>query len=133
MMKFNDNTSLKLSTEMESSCSNSNTNNENYTLSCLKRFFEKSQGLIMQNQITISKQTNFLIIFLKMIVKHASNCKNYVSKNISNVFIPTLLKSMPDLFSYDFLLDLYDKKTLYGISNASRDICLLRSYKIRNA
>jgi hypothetical protein len=45
--------------------------------------------------------------------------------------VPCLLRSLPDLFTTDLLLRLYDINTVSGRKDTARDLCMLRNMNLK--
>lgn len=45
--------------------------------------------------------------------------------------VPCLLKALPELFTTDILLRLYDIQTIIGRKATARDLCMLRNINLK--
>lgn len=60
-----------------------------------------------------------------------SGCKVTVCLFVCLFQVPCLLRSLPDLFTTDLLLRLYDINTVAGRKAAARDLCMLRNMNLK--
>ncbi|RZF38214.1 hypothetical protein LSTR_LSTR005575 [Laodelphax striatellus] len=99
-------------------------------LSALKAVF-KDLSVIAEHSSYISQQTHFVFRFLEFIVRCGKDQARLVLQDMPNTLVPCLVRSLPDLFTNDLVLRLYDLETILGRKAAARDLCLLRNMSLK--
>lgn len=79
----------------------------------------------------ISQQTHFVCKFLQFVVRCGRDRTRLVLQGMPNTLVPCLLRSLPDLFTMDLLLKLYDINTVAGRKATARDLCMLRNTNLK--
>lgn len=81
----------------------------------------------------VSQQTYFIFHFVKLLVVSGKSRSVVVLQALPNSLIPYLLRALPELFSSNLLLKLYDVNSISGRNNIARDLCMLRNFSLRNS
>ncbi|PSN33113.1 hypothetical protein C0J52_23117 [Blattella germanica] len=79
----------------------------------------------------VSQQTHFVCKFLQYVVRCGRDRTRLVLQGMPNTLVPCLLRSLPDLFTTDLLLRLYDINTVAGRKATARDLCMLRNMNLK--
>ncbi|CAD6227827.1 GSCOCG00006285001-RA-CDS [Cotesia congregata] len=79
----------------------------------------------------VSQQTNFILQFLKIMVQCGKDRTRVVLQGMPQTLVPCLLKALPELFTTDLLLRLYDIQTTPGRKATARDLCMLRNITLK--
>ncbi|KAJ4445325.1 hypothetical protein ANN_07130 [Periplaneta americana] len=79
----------------------------------------------------VSQQTHFVCKFLQFVVRCGRDRTRLVLQGMPNTLVPCLLRSLPDLFTTDLLLRLYDINTVAGRKATARDLCMLRNMDLK--
>ncbi|XP_015121918.1 mediator of RNA polymerase II transcription subunit 24 [Diachasma alloeum] len=79
----------------------------------------------------VSQQTHFILQFLKIMVQCGKDRTRVVLQAIPQTLVPCLLKALPELFTTDLLLRLYDIQTIPGRKAMARDLCMLRNINLK--
>ncbi|XP_063216057.1 mediator of RNA polymerase II transcription subunit 24 [Bacillus rossius redtenbacheri] len=98
--------------------------------SALRDLF-RSFALVAGRDGDVSQQTHFVCRFLHFVVQSGRDRTRLVLHEMPNTLVPCLLKSLPDLFTTDLLLRLYDLQTPAGRKDTARDLCVLRNMSFR--
>ncbi|XP_066998835.1 mediator of RNA polymerase II transcription subunit 24 [Anabrus simplex] len=80
----------------------------------------------------VSQQTHFVCRFLQFVVQCGGDNTGPVLQFMPETLVPCLLRALPDLFSTDLLLRLYDLNTSAGRKNTARDLCMLRNMNLKH-
>lgn len=94
--------------------------------SALKQVF-KALSVIAERTVHVSQQTHFVFRFLEYIVRCGKDRARPVLQGMPNTLVPCLVRALPDLFTTDLILRLYDISTKNGRLATARDLCLLRN------
>ncbi|XP_072761357.1 mediator of RNA polymerase II transcription subunit 24-like [Anoplolepis gracilipes] len=81
----------------------------------------------------ISQQTHFIFQFLRLTVQCGKDRTRIVLQGMPQTLVPCLLKALPELFTIDILLRLYDIQTVIGRKATARDLCMLRNINLKPA
>lgn len=100
-------------------------------LSALQEVFKVFQNITNRDGF-VSQQTYFIFNFVKLLVSSGKGRSGVVVQSLPNSLIPYLLRALPDLFTNDLLLKLYDINTVTGRNSIARDLCILRNFALRN-
>ncbi|XP_022905707.1 mediator of RNA polymerase II transcription subunit 24 [Onthophagus taurus] len=100
-------------------------------LDALRRLLTTLETGMLDGQLP--QQTYFTFELLKSIVEVKIPRSEAVLAAIPPTLGSQLLRTLPDSFSPGILLNLHDLHTTQGRSLASRDLCILRNYQLRNA
>uniref|UniRef100_A0A1B6MRZ1 Mediator of RNA polymerase II transcription subunit 24 n=1 Tax=Graphocephala atropunctata TaxID=36148 RepID=A0A1B6MRZ1_9HEMI len=100
--------------------------------SALKEVF-KALSVIAERTAHVSQQTHFVFRLLEYIVRCGKDRARPVLQGMPNTLVPCLVRALPDLFTTDLILRLYDISTKNGRFATARDLCLLRNMKMRNS
>ncbi|KYQ58998.1 Mediator of RNA polymerase II transcription subunit 24 [Trachymyrmex zeteki] len=79
----------------------------------------------------VSQQTHFILQFLRLMVQCGKDRTRIVLQGMSQTLVPCLLKALPELFTTDILLRLYDIQTMIGRKATARDLCMLRNINLK--
>lgn len=79
----------------------------------------------------VSQQTHFVFKFLEFCVACGKDRARLVLQVMPGNLVPSLLSSLPDLFTTDLLLRLYDTGTSLGRKDTARDLCMLRNMALQ--
>ncbi|KAK7870071.1 hypothetical protein R5R35_012021 [Gryllus longicercus] len=91
----------------------------------------KNLSLITSRDGEVSQQTHFTCRFLQYLVRCGGNRTGPVLQAMPSTLVPSLLRALPDLFSTDLLLRLYDLDTPVGRKATARDLCMLRNMALK--
>ncbi|XP_011688763.1 PREDICTED: mediator of RNA polymerase II transcription subunit 24 [Wasmannia auropunctata] len=80
----------------------------------------------------VSQQTHFIFQFLRLMVQCGKDRTRIVLQGMPQTLVPCLLKALPELFTTDILLRLYDIQTTIGRKVTARDLCMLRNIKLKS-
>uniref|UniRef100_A0A1B6DIW1 Mediator of RNA polymerase II transcription subunit 24 n=1 Tax=Clastoptera arizonana TaxID=38151 RepID=A0A1B6DIW1_9HEMI len=98
--------------------------------SALKQVF-KALSIIAERTAYVSQQTHFVFRFLEYIVRCGKDRARPVLQGMPTTLVPCLVKALPDLFTTDLILRLYDLGTTDGRKATARDLCLLRNLAMK--
>ncbi|XP_034934467.1 mediator of RNA polymerase II transcription subunit 24 isoform X2 [Chelonus insularis] len=79
----------------------------------------------------VSQQTHFILQFLKLMVQCGKDRTRVVLQGLPQTLVPCLLKALPELFTTDLVLRLYDIQTTPGRKVTARDLCMLRNINLK--
>ncbi|XP_018398355.1 PREDICTED: mediator of RNA polymerase II transcription subunit 24-like [Cyphomyrmex costatus] len=79
----------------------------------------------------VSQQTHFILQFLRLMVQCGKDRTCIVLQGMPQTLVPCLLKALPELFTTDILLRLYDIQTMIGRKATARDLCMLRNINLK--
>lgn len=79
----------------------------------------------------VSQQTHFILQFLRLMVQCGKDRTRIVLQGMPQTLVPCLLKALPELFTTDILLRLYDIQTVIGRKTTARDLCMLRNINLK--
>ncbi|XP_012540524.1 mediator of RNA polymerase II transcription subunit 24 [Monomorium pharaonis] len=79
----------------------------------------------------VSQQTHFILQFLRLMVQCGKDRTRIVLQGMPQTLVPCLLKALPELFTTDILLRLYDIQTVIGRRATARDLCMLRNINLK--
>ncbi|KAK0084500.1 hypothetical protein PV325_006922 [Microctonus aethiopoides] len=79
----------------------------------------------------VSQQTHFIFQFLRLMVLCGKDRTRIVLQGMPQTLVPCLLKALPELFTTDLLLRLYDIQTVPGRKATARDLCMLRNINLK--
>ncbi|XP_012223236.1 mediator of RNA polymerase II transcription subunit 24 [Linepithema humile] len=79
----------------------------------------------------VSQQTHFILQFLRLMVQCEKDRTRIVLQGMPKTLVPCLLKALPELFTTDILLRLYDIQTVTGRKVTARDLCMLRNINLK--
>ncbi|KAF7998350.1 hypothetical protein HCN44_009748 [Aphidius gifuensis] len=79
----------------------------------------------------VSRQTHFILQFLTIMVQCGKDRTRVILQGIPQTLIPCLIKSLPELFTSDLILRLYDIQTTQGRKAMARDLCMLRNISLK--
>ncbi|KAK9506154.1 hypothetical protein O3M35_008141 [Rhynocoris fuscipes] len=96
----------------------------------LKLMFN-SFSLITEHMPYISQQTHFVFRVLELLVKCGRDQTRPVLQDMPNTLVPSLLRALPNLFSTDLVLRLYDLSSPAGRKATASDLCLLRNLSLK--
>ncbi|XP_046996635.1 mediator of RNA polymerase II transcription subunit 24 [Schistocerca americana] len=100
--------------------------------SALEHFF-RNVAIAATRDGEISRQTHFATRLLQFMVRCGKDRSQIVLQAVPPTLVPSLVRSLPDLFTAELLLKLYDLNTAAGRKAAARDICLLRNMSLRHS
>lgn len=93
---------------------------------------------ILTRDAHIGYETYFIYQYINACVLYGKDLASVILKNMPSNLIPNLLKCLPELFTYDLLLKIYDlsapKGTFMCNSNrdlVARDLCMLRNIQLK--
>ncbi|XP_065336321.1 mediator of RNA polymerase II transcription subunit 24 [Cloeon dipterum] len=95
----------------------------------LQKLFETFSFIAQDGRITQHK--HFLLRFLEFCVLCGKEKARIVFQVMPSNLVPNLLSSLPDWFSYQLLLQLYDTSTSSGRRDTARDLCMLRNMSLQ--
>ncbi|XP_029677295.1 mediator of RNA polymerase II transcription subunit 24-like [Formica exsecta] len=90
-------------------------------------------GFLAGRDGEISQQTHFIFQFLQLTVQCGKDRTRIVLQGMPQTLVPCLLKALPELFTTDILLRLYDIQTVIGRKATARDLCMLRNINLKPA
>ncbi|KAH0545736.1 mediator of RNA polymerase II transcription subunit 24 [Cotesia glomerata] len=99
-------------------------------LSTLNGLF-KTLNYLAARDGQVSQQTHFILQFLKIMVQCGKDRTRVVLQGMPQTLVPCLLKALPELFTTDLLLRLYDIQTTPGRKATARDLCMLRNITLK--
>lgn len=79
----------------------------------------------------ITQQTYFAFYFIKSLVEVKTKNASAILAAVPRSLVSDLLKTLPHLFSYSFLLHLHDVFTTSGRMCMAKDLCILRNYYLK--
>ncbi|CAH1408167.1 unnamed protein product [Nezara viridula] len=79
----------------------------------------------------ISQQTHFVFRFIELIVSCGKDEARPLLQHMPTTLVPSLVRALPDLFSTDLVLRLYDLNTTAGRKATASDLCLLRNLSLK--
>ncbi|XP_050463769.1 mediator of RNA polymerase II transcription subunit 24-like isoform X1 [Cataglyphis hispanica] len=79
----------------------------------------------------VCQQTHFIFQFLRFTVQCGKDRTRIVLQGMPQTLVPCLLKALPELFTTDILLRLYDIQTVIGRMATARDLCMLRNINLK--
>ncbi|KAM0725562.1 Mediator of RNA polymerase II transcription subunit 24 [Formica fusca] len=79
----------------------------------------------------VCQQTHFIFQFLRFTVQCGKDRTRIVLQGMPQTLVPCLLKALPELFTTDILLRLYDIQTMIGRMATARDLCMLRNINLK--
>ncbi|XP_020300411.1 mediator of RNA polymerase II transcription subunit 24 isoform X2 [Pseudomyrmex gracilis] len=79
----------------------------------------------------VSQQTHFILQFLRLTVQCGKDRTRIVLQGMPQTLVPCLLKALPESFTTDILLRLYDIQSIIGRKAAARDLCTLRNINLK--
>ncbi|XP_029178251.1 mediator of RNA polymerase II transcription subunit 24-like [Nylanderia fulva] len=79
----------------------------------------------------VSQQTHFIFQFLRLTVQCGKDRTRIVLQGMPQTLVPCLLKALPELFTTDILLRLYDIQAVMGRKATARDLCMLRNINLK--
>ncbi|XP_046388735.1 mediator of RNA polymerase II transcription subunit 24 [Ischnura elegans] len=96
----------------------------------LNELFQAFSVIVQDGEV--SQQTHFVFKFLECVVKCGGRDRTgIVLQSMPSSLVPSLLRSLPDLFTTDLLLRLHDIRTVSGRRAAARDLCMLRNMTMK--
>lgn len=101
-------------------------------LSALNKIFNNFTYLAGRNG-EVSQQTHFILQFLRLMVQCGKDRTRIVLQEMPQTLVPCLLKALPECFTTDLLLRLYDIQTAAGRKATARDLCMLRNINMKPA
>ncbi|KAL6427741.1 hypothetical protein ACFW04_008883 [Cataglyphis niger] len=90
-------------------------------------------GFLAGRDGEISQQTHFIFQFLWLTVQCGKDRTRIILQGMPQTLVPCLLKALPELFTTDILLRLYDIQTVIGRKATARDLCMLRNINLKPA
>ncbi|XP_070165168.1 mediator of RNA polymerase II transcription subunit 24-like isoform X1 [Polyergus mexicanus] len=88
-------------------------------------------GFLAGRDGEISQQTHFIFQFLQLTVQCGKDRTRIVLQGMPQTLVPCLLKALPELFTTNILLRLYDIQTVIGRKATARDLCMLRNINLK--
>ncbi|XP_011503452.1 PREDICTED: mediator of RNA polymerase II transcription subunit 24 [Ceratosolen solmsi marchali] len=79
----------------------------------------------------VSQHTHFILQFLQLTVQCGKDRARIILQKMPQSLVPNLLKALPEFFTTDLLLRLYDIQTIMGRKAIARDLCLLRNIQLK--
>lgn len=79
----------------------------------------------------ISQQTHFVFKLIQLIVICGQDQARPLLQHMPTSLVPSLVRALPDLFSTDLVLRLYDLNTTAGRKATASDLCLLRNLSLK--
>jgi len=79
----------------------------------------------------ITQHKHFVFRFLEFCILCGKENARIVLQTMPSSLVPSLLSSLPDLFSSQLLLQLYDTSTSAGRRDTARDLCMLRNVALQ--
>ncbi|XP_072761073.1 mediator of RNA polymerase II transcription subunit 24-like [Anoplolepis gracilipes] len=79
----------------------------------------------------VCQQTHFIFQFLRFTVQCGKDRTRIVLQGMPQTLVPCLLKALPELFTTNILLRLYDIQTVIGRMATARDLCMLRNINLK--
>lgn len=80
----------------------------------------------------VSQKTYFMFNFIRLVVSSGKDRSGVILQTLSDSLVSYLLRALPELFTSDLLLKLYDINTSNGRQNIASDLCMLRNFVLRN-
>jgi len=99
-------------------------------LGALKSTFQ-AFSVITEHTPYISQQTHFVFRFLELIVLCGGDQARPLLQGIPSSLVPSLVRALPDMFTTDLVLRLYDLTTSNGRKATASDLCLLRNLALK--
>ncbi|XP_008208388.1 mediator of RNA polymerase II transcription subunit 24 [Nasonia vitripennis] len=99
-------------------------------LSALNGLFTNFNFLAGRNG-EVSQHTHFILQFLQLTVLCGKDRARLVLQKMPQTLVPSLLKALPEFFTTDLLLRLYDVQTIMGRKAIARDLCMLRNIQLK--
>lgn len=99
--------------------------------SALRKLFQTLNVIVVRDG-EVSQQTHFVLRFIQLIVCAGKEHALAVLYNMPNTLIPSLIRALPEHFSTDLIVRLYDVKSNVGRKLTIRDLCLLRNISLRS-
>ncbi|XP_014254037.1 mediator of RNA polymerase II transcription subunit 24 [Cimex lectularius] len=99
-------------------------------LESLKSLFT-SFSLITDHTLYISQQSHFVFRVLEQIVTCGHDQTRPLLQGMPNTLVPNLVRALPNLFSTDLVLRLYDLTSPAGRKATASDLCLLRNLSLK--
>ncbi|CAG2056138.1 unnamed protein product [Timema podura] len=96
-------------------------------LACVDSYIDLASG----RDGEVSQRTHFVCKFLQFLVQCGNDRTRLVLQGMPNTMVPCLLRALPELFSTDLLLRLYDLQTVVGRKATARDLCMLRNMDLK--
>lgn len=81
----------------------------------------------------VSQKTHFILQFLQLMVLCGKERTRVVLQGMPQDLVPSLLKALPEFFTTDLLLKLYDIQTANGRRATARDLCMLRNINLKRS
>lgn len=79
----------------------------------------------------VSQQTYFMFNFIRLVVSSGKDRSGVILQALPNSLVPYLLRALPELFTSELLLKLYDINATAGRNSIARDLCMLRNFDLR--
>ncbi|CAH0387287.1 unnamed protein product [Bemisia tabaci] len=83
-------------------------------------------------QSCVSQRTHFVFAFIKSLVLCGKQRSKIVLEHMPNNLIPKLMCALPELFTTNLILQLYDLNTPMGRKTTARDLALLRNIQMNS-
>lgn len=99
-------------------------------LSALNGLFTNFNFLAGRNG-EVSQHTHFILQFLQLTVQCGKDRARVILQKMPSTLVPSLLKALPEFFTTDLLLRLYDVQTIMGRKAIARDLCMLRNIQLK--
>ncbi|KAL7305131.1 hypothetical protein TKK_0002534 [Trichogramma kaykai] len=96
----------------------------------LEKLFANFNFLAARNG-EVSQHTHFILQFLQLTVQCGKDRACIVLQKMPETLVPSLLKALPECFTTDLLLRLYDVQTIMGRKAIARDLCMLRNIQLK--
>lgn len=100
-------------------------------LAAVKDLFNNFMYLASRNG-EVTQKTYFILQFLHLMVQCGGDRARIVLHEMPQSLVPCLLKALPEFFTTDLLLRLYDIQTAPGRRVTARDLCMLRNIKLKS-
>ncbi|KAJ1522847.1 hypothetical protein ONE63_001995 [Megalurothrips usitatus] len=98
--------------------------------SALRKLFQTLNILVTRDG-EVSQQTHFVLRFIQLIVFSGKEHAATVLRDMPTNLIPSLIRALPEDFSTDLIVRLYDIQNIVGRKSTIRDLCLLRNLNLK--
>ncbi|KAL1122382.1 hypothetical protein AAG570_003787 [Ranatra chinensis] len=99
-------------------------------LSALKSVFN-AFSVIAEHTSYVSHHTYFVFKFLELIVTCGGDMARPLLQGMPNTLVRSLVRALPDMFTTDLVLRLYDLSSAAGRKATASDLCLLRNMALK--
>ncbi|KAK3912121.1 Mediator of RNA polymerase II transcription subunit 24 [Frankliniella fusca] len=99
--------------------------------SALRKLFQTLNILVTRDG-EVSQQTHFALRFIQLVVFSGKEHAAAVLHDMPSSLIPSLIRALPENFSTDLIVRLYDIQSITGRKSTIRDLCLLRNLNLKS-